>query len=253
MSTETALMCYPVLAPAEAASPVVTASIADGNPIDAKPAKMDGWVFMTLKLRPLDKLNGGVNWALIATRVEPRQTTDVDSSQGGYLKSIRARTHTWLQGGGDFRLASKRMNEYRAMEAAATVPGREWGAPRKAEKGTVPPPDNPARPGVRGKDNGRRRPRRDRYLVLVGREGDRLPMLPRSRHAQIIAAAGYPAPDGWHFVWEYMDPPLDKRSVIQRLKAMPGYDAGVVPFELFLKGENPGFAVTARKSPPDKR
>lgn len=253
MTTAIALMRYPVLAPTKAAAPVVTASVVDGNPIDVRPAKMDGWSFMALKLRPLDELRGDVNWSLIATRTEPQQTTGVEGSQGGYLKSIRARVHTWLQGGGDFSLAEKRMDEYKAVEAFATVPGREWGLPRRAGKGAVSPTANPARHGVRGKDKGKRRTRRDRYLVLAGPGGCKLPMLPRSRHARIIAEAGYPAPDGWRFLWEDIEPPMDKRPLIQRLKAMPEYGAVVVPFELFLNGKNPEFVSAARKSPPDKR
>ena len=253
MTTAIALMRYPVLAPADAASPVVTASIADGNPIDARPARVDGWTFMTLKLRPIDALKGGVNWSLIATRVEPKQTADVEGSQGGYLKSIRARTHTWLQSGGDFELTRKRMDEYKTMEAQATVPGREWGPPRKVGKGTESLPTNPHSAGVRGKDKAKRRPRRDRYLVLVAPDGGELPMMPRSRQARAIAEAGYPAPDGWAFRWKDMEPPRDRRPVVQRLKVMPGYGAGTVAFELFLKGRNPGFADTAQKSPPDRR
>lgn len=253
MATAIALMRYPVLAPTDVATPVVTASAVDGNPIEAKPAKMPGWTFMTLKLRPIDEFKEGVNWSLIATRVEPKQTADTEGSQGGYLKSIRARTHTWLQGGGDFKLVGERMGEYKAMEASATVPGREWGLPRKTGKGTVSPPTDLAPPGVRGKDKGKRRPRRDRYLVLVAPDGSELPMLPRSKHARIIADAGYPVPDGWRFAWRDMDPPMAKRPVLWRLARMPGYGAGVVPFELFLKGRNPGFASAVRKSPPDKR
>lgn len=253
MADEIALMQYPVLAPTEAAAPVVTAAVADGNPINARPAKMEGWVFMILKLRPIDESRDGVNWSLIATRVEPRQTTDIKGSQGGYLKSIRARVHTWLQGGGDFRLAARRMDEYKAVEASATVPGREWGLPRKAGNDVAPQTANPARQGVRGKDRGKRRPRRDRYLVLVAPDGSELPMLSRSRQARTLAEAGYPAPDGWRFLWGNMEPPMDKRSVTQRLKAMPGYNASVAPFELFLKGRNQGFINTAQKAPPDKR
>lgn len=253
MTTAIALMRYPVLAPTEAATPVVTASVVDGNPIDARPAKMDGWSFMTLKLRPLDELRSDVNWSLIATRTEPKQTTGVEGSQGGYLKSIRARVHTWLQGGGDFSLAEKRMDEYKTVEAFATVPGREWGLPRRAGKGAVSPTTSPARHGVRGKDKGKRRTRSDRYLVLVAPDGGELPMMPRSRQARAIAEAGYPVPQDWRFVWKDMEPPMDKRPILRRLACMPGYGAGVVPFELFLKGRNPGFASTAPKSPPDKR
>lgn len=253
MTTAIALMLYPVLAPADVAAPVVTASVVDGNPIDVRPAKMEGWSFMTLKLRPLDELDGGVNWSLIATRVEPKQTTDIEGSQGGYLKSIRARVHTWLKGSGDFMLAGKRMDEYKAMEASATVPGREWGLPRKTGKRGDTPAAVPRQPGVRGKDKSKRRPRCDRYLVLVGPDGSKLPMLPRSKHARIIAEAGYPVPDGWTFLWGDMESPMDRRTIVQRLKAMPGYGAGTVPFELFLRGRNPGFAATAQKSPPDRR
>lgn len=253
MATVTALMRYPVLAPADAASPVVTASLADGNPIDARPSRMPGWTFMSIKLRPIDGVKEGVNWSLIATRTEPKQTTGVEGSQGGYLKSIRARVHTWLQGGGDSSLAEKRMDEYKAAEAFATVPGREWGLPRRAGKGAVSPTANPARLGVRGKDKGKRRTRRDRYLVLVAPDGGELPMMPRSRQARVIAEAGYPVPNGWRFVWRDMGPPMDKRPILRRLACMPGYGAGVAPFELFLKGRNPGFASTAPKSPPDKR
>lgn len=253
MATPVALLLYPVLAPTDAASPVVTASVMDDNPIDARPAKMPGWMFMMLKLRPLDEFKGEVNWSLIATLVEPKQTSDIEGSHGGYLKSIRARTHSWLLAGNDFKLASERAGEYRAMEVQATAPGKRWGAPRKAGKDGATTLPAPKANGVRGKDRGKRCPRRDRYLVLVAPDGGELLMMPRSRQARIIAEAGYPAPDGWRFIWRDMEPPMDKRPILRRLAGMPGYDAGVVPFELFLKGKNPGFASTAQKSPPDKR
>lgn len=253
MTTAIALMRYPVLAPTDAASPVVTASVVDGNPIDARPAKMEGWTFMTLKLRPIDESREVVNWSLIATRVEPKQTGDTEGSQGGYLQKIRARTHTWLQGDGDFSLAARRLDEYRAAGAQATVPGKEWGLPRKGGRGSNPSVTTPKPTGVRGKDKGKRRPRRDRYLVLVAPDGSELPMLPRSERAHVIAEAGFPVPQGWGFAWKDMEPPGDKRPILQRLVCMSGYGAGTVPFELFLKGRNPGFASTAQKSPPDKR
>ena len=253
MATAIALMRYPVLAPTDVAAPVVTASVVDGNPIEAKPAKMPGWTFMSLKLRPIDEFKEGVNWSLIATRVEPKQTSDIEGSQGGYLKSIRARTHSWLQAGGDFELAGRRMDEYMDMGKQATVPGKEWGLPRKTGKGDAAPARTPRASGVRGKDKSARRTRRDRYLVLVAPDGSELAMLPRSRQVRALADAGYPAPHGWGFVWQDMEPPMDKRPIMRRLVCMPGYGADVVPFELFLKGRNPGFADTAQKSPPDKR
>lgn len=253
MAIATALMRYPVLAPSDAALPVVTASVVDGNPIDAKPARMPGWTFMTLKLRPIDELKGAVNWSLIATRVGPKQTADIEGSQGGYLQKVRARTHSWLQAGGDFELAGRRMDEYRGMEKQATVPGKEWGLPRKAGKGDAAPVRTPRVSGARGRDKSARRTRRDRYLVLVAPDGSELAMLPRSRQVRALADAGYPAPHGWSFVWQDMEPLRDRRPILRRLACMPGYGADVVPFELFLKGRNPGFANTAPKSPPDKR
>lgn len=253
MATQVALLLYPVLAPTDAALPVVTASVVDGNPIDARPAKMPGWTFMMLKLRPLDKFKEGVNWSLIATLVEPKQTSDIEGSHGGYLKSIRARTHSWLLAGNDFKLAGERAGEYRAVEAQATVPGKRWGAPRKAGKDGATPLPAPKANGVRGKDRGRRRPRRDRYLVLIAPDGGELPMLPRSRHAKTVSDAGYPVPQGWRFVWKDMEPPMDKRPIMRRLRAMQSYGAGTAPFELFMNGRNHGFADTAQKSPPDKR
>ena len=253
MATPTALLLYPVLAPTDAASPVVTASAVDGNPIDARPAKMPGWMFMMLKLRPLDESRGWVNWSLIATRVEPKQTSDTGVSQGGYLKSIRARTHSWLRAGNDLKLADKRADEYKAIEAQTTVPGKGWGVPRKAGKDGVTPPPAPKANGVRGKDRAKRRPRRDRYLVLIAPDGGELPMLPRSKHAKAISEAGYPVPHDWIFAWKDMSPPADKRPVMRRLRAMQSYGAGIAPFELFMKGGNPGFAITAQKSPPDRR
>lgn len=250
MTTPTALLLYPVLAPEEAASPVVTASVVDGNPIVAKPAKMPGWTFLTLKLRPIDEFREGANLSLIATRLEPKQTAFIEGSQGGYLQKIRARTHSWLLAGGDSGLADYRMDNYRAMEKQATVPGREWGLPRKAGKEDAAPARTTMARGGRGKDKGRRRQRRDRYLVLVAPDGSSLAMLPRSRQARVIAEAGYPAPSGWHFVWRNMEPPGDNRPIMRRLVCMPGYGVGVVPFELFLKGKNPLFADTATKVTP---
>ena len=214
---------------------------------------MPGWTFMMLKLRLLDDFKEGVNWSLIATVIEPKQTSDTEGSHGGYLKSIRARTHSWLCAGNDFKLAGKRADEYRAVGAQATVPGKEWGAPRKASKDGATPPTTPKANGVRGKDRIKRRHRRDRYLVLIAPDGGELPMLPRSRHAKTVAGAGYPVPQGWKFVWKDMEPPKDKRPIMRRLRGMQSYGAGVAPFELFMNGRNPGFANAAQKSPPDKR
>lgn len=253
MTTTIALLLYPVLAPTDAASPVVAASVVDGNPIDARPAKMPGWTFMMLKLRPIDEFKTGVNWSLIATLVEPKQTSDIEGSQGGYLKSIRARTHSWLQAGNDFKLADKRACEYKTVEAQATLPGKRWGAPRKASKDGSTHPPAPKANGVRGKDRGKRRPRRDRYLVLIAPDGCELPMLPRSSHAKTVFEAGYPVPQGWRFAWKVMESPMDKRSIVRRLRAMQSYGASTVPFELFMNGRNNVFADTAQKSPPDGR
>ena len=254
MTIATALMRYHVLAPTEAASPVVTASVLDGNPIDAKPAKMPGWTLLALKLRLLDDVEPGVNMSLIATRVKPQQIDGIEGSQGGYLQKIRARTHSWLQGGGDFKLAAKRLAEYRAVEKYATAPGKAWGLPRKAGREMVTAQTSaPGADGVRGKDKSKRRPRRDRYLVLVAQDGNELAMLPRSRQARALADAGYPVPNGWSFAWKNMEPLMDKRPIMRRLRGMPEYSADVMPFELFLNGKNPGFADAAQKSPPDRR
>lgn len=246
-----ALMRYRVVAPADVANPVIDQSNMDGNPIAVMPNAPPGWVVMELKIRPIDEWAEDVNWSLIVTRMEPKQTLEVKGSQGGYMKDMRARMHTFLKGGGDSKVAAQRLGEYRRAEGKLTVPSKTWGEPRKPGKASEHLAPKPA--GVRGKDKHKRGARRDRYLVLVAPSGETLHMLPRSKHAQALAKAGYPAPRDWRYEWRITEGPKDNRPVTLRLAGMSCYGAAALPFELFLKGQNPGFPLNAQKSPPASR
>lgn len=248
MRTPIALMRYPVLAPTDAVSPVVTASVCAGDPIPAKPAKVPGWTFLTLKLRPFDEF-GSPNYALIATKFEPKQTGDVDGSQGGYLKDIRARTHSWLLAGGDAELTQRRLAEYKAVGAQVTLPGKEWGLPRHPGRQTHPPVTATPKLGVRGPDKSPRRQRRDEYIIYTSPRGESLPILARSRLGQDLLTNGVFVPEGWACHRGRMESSLDKRPVLAKLAGMKtdGRRGAMALDSLrdFLKGANP----MARRQP----
>jgi hypothetical protein len=242
-------MHYPVLAPTDAVSPVVTASVCAGDPIPAKPAKVPGWTFLTLKLRPFDEFSSP-NYALIVTKFEPKQTGDVDGSQGGYLKDIRARTHSWLLAGGDFELAQRRLAEYKAVEAQVTLPGKEWGPPRRpGRRQTQPPVIASPKQGVRGPDKHPRRQRRDEYIIYTSPQGESLPILARSRLGQDLLTSGTFVPEGWACSRGRMGGSLDRRPLLAKLAGMKadGRREAMALDSLrdFLKGVNP----MARRQP----
>lgn len=242
MRTPVALMLYPALAPTEVASLVVTASVADGNPINAIPAKAPGWTFMVLKLRPLDEL-GSPNYSLIITKLEPKQTAETEGSQGGYLQKLRARMHSHLQAGGDFELANKRLADYKAMEASSTVPGKEWGAPRKPGRQQIHAATPGAtKAGVRGIDKGTRRRRRDEYVVYTSPHGEELMILASSKHGRDMIDNGAYVPSDWTCHRAISESHKDDRPLMRRLRAMKTSnnieEHNRFMLELFLLGRN---------------
>jgi hypothetical protein len=247
-STPFALMLYPVLAPAEAAQPVITRSVIEGNAIDARPAKVDGWMFLRMKLKPLERFDDP-NRSLIVSRLEPKQLGELEGSQGGYLKSIRAHTHTWLQAGGDLELATKRLAEYRAMEAEAVAPGEEWGPPRQPGKQQpITPAIAPSQPGVRGKDKAPRQRRRDEYVAYTSPHGESLMILGSSELGRDLLANGAYVPNGWSCRRVCSESPKDVRSLLKRLGSMKAEgvaeERARTMLEIFLRGDNPSATRT---------
>ena len=222
MKIKPALLLHTVVAPREVAQPVVTTSFVDGNPIPMKDADAPGWVVMRMKLRSFEQ-TPGANRSLIVTRIEPKQLARTDGSQGEYLRCIRARMLTWLQGGGDPEKAAARMVEYKGAEQACTRGGDEWGAPRATGRAVTAKPPVPAgepHPRARGRDREPRKRRRDLYIVYTAPHGEEIRILASSRLGKAMMADGAPEPEGWSHRLETTESPLDKRPLLRRVMAV---------------------------------
>ena len=219
MKIPAALRLYTVVAPMDVATPVVTAAACDGNPIDVADANVPGWVVMGMKLRPLN-LYGGDNLSLIVTKVEPMQLYVTDGSQGEYLRCIRARMHSWLQGDGNRDVAAARMVEYLNAEKGCTSPKHKWGLPRVAGKASTPTVTRQPTPGVRGPDRTPRERRRDLYIVYTAPHGEEIHIRASSAIGREMMRHGAPEPEGWTHRLEMMKSPLDKRNLLRKISAV---------------------------------
>ena len=219
MKTKAALRLYTVVAPREVAAPVVAAAARDGNPIDMTEARVPGWVVMRMKLRPLN-LSGGDNISLIVTKAESSQLHVTEGAQGEYLRCIRARMHSWLQGDGDPDVAAARLGEYLNAEKGCTAPGHKWGVLRLPGKTAPHTATTPAAPGVRGPDRTPRERRRDLYIVYTAPHGEEIHIRASSAIGREMMRRGAPEPDGWTHRLEMMKSPLDKRSLLRKVMAV---------------------------------
>lgn len=219
MKTKVALQLYTVVAPRDVAAPVVAAAARDGNPIDMTDAKVPGWVVMRMKLRPLNPY-GGDNLSLIVTKAEPGQLYVTDGSQGEYLRCIRARMHSWLQGDGNHDVAAARLGEYLNAEKGCTTSRHKWGLPRSPGKVAPRAAARQAAPGVRGPDKGPRERRHDLYIVYTAPHGEEIHIRASSSLGRGMMEHGAPEPEGWNHRLDVMKSPLDKRSLLRKIMAV---------------------------------
>lgn len=260
MGVPVALMQYVVTAPAEEAAAIVGQASADGNPIEVVIANRGGWMVMRMKLAPMESgCNIDNNWSLIAGKVRPKQLFVTSGSHGQYLQRLRARVHSWLQGRRTTSLAEKRVAEYRRMEGEASDADHPWGSPRstgrKRRDGYEPDPA-PGGRGKRGPDRGKRRPRRDLYVVYTSPCGEELMIRGHSAIAKDILENGAYIPRDWACHKAYMNGTMDKRPLMVRLQAMRtegvNDEIGKGLLRKFLKGDcfpHPRQPVTFRARP----
>nr|DAJ38149.1 MAG TPA: hypothetical protein [Caudoviricetes sp.] len=245
MRTPVALMQYVVTAPVDEAAEIVAQAAASGNPIEVVIANKDGWMVMRMNLAPIASGRGTTNsWSLIASKARPKQLFVATGSHGQYLQRLRARVHTWLQGGGTPVLAAKRLAEYQGMEMSASDADHPWGSPRaggRKQRDGGEPDHTPRGRGKRGSDRTRRRPRRDLYVVYTSPFGEQLMIRGHSAVARDILENGAYVPNGWTCHKAYTIGAMDKRPLLVRLLAMK---SGSVNDEIskgllckFLKGD----------------
>ena len=250
MRTPTALMQYMVTAPAEVAKPVVAASIANGTPIAVRGTRGNNWLVMDLHLSHVGE-HSEANRSLIVTAVEPRQLYTTNGSHGAHLKNLRARMHTWLQGGGSPVLADKRRAEYKEMELLATDGRHDWGAPRtpgRRQNDISTPVSTKKVAGKRGPDKAPRNRRRDMYVTYESPAGSELNILARFGIGADLVANGAYVPRGWKCYKRYMEGSLDKRTITARLKAIAKSETTEdVNADALLKFLKDGLVLTSRQ------
>lgn len=224
MRTPVALMQYVVTAPVDEAAAIVDQAAAGGNPIEVVIANKGGWMVMRMNLAPIASGRGATNsWSLIASKAKPKQLSVTCGSHGQYLQRLRARVHSWLQGGGTPVLAAKRLAEYREMERSASDADHPWGSPRavgRKQRDDSEPNPPTCGCGRRGPDRTGRRPRRDLYVVYTSPCGDQLMIRGHSAIAKDILENGAYVPRDWTCRKVYTNGAMDKRPLLVRLLTM---------------------------------